>query len=337
MFSGGCLDHLHPHFAMPRRVRLAMGERMDPLVLLSSASGLPRAEHPVLTVGNFDGVHLGHRVLLERLVSRAHELGRPAMVYTFEPTPQAVFGRGPHRILAVEDKVALLGRLGVDQVCLERFSPALSARSPEWFVEEVLGRRLRPCAMVVGHDFRFGAERAGDHRTVASLMPQLPIEVVLPLSREGRIVSSTRIRACIRDGRVGDAAELLGRPYSIRGTVVRGDRRGRELGFPTANLLPDAELIPSSGVYAVRGQVDGNGLLPGVANLGARPTVDGERFGIEVHLMVPHGHYGADELYGRELEVHFVRRLRSEKRFPGLEALAAQITLDVAEARTLLG
>jgi riboflavin kinase/FMN adenylyltransferase len=310
---------------------------MDPIVLVSSSSRLSREEHPVLTVGNFDGVHLGHRVLLERLVARARELRRPSMVYTFEPTPQAVFGRGPHRILAIEDKVSLLGRLGVDQVCLERFSPALAARSPEWFVEEVLGRRLRPSAMVVGHDFRFGADRAGDHSTVAELMPSLPIEVVLPLSRGGRIVSSTRVRACIRDGRVADAAQMLGRPYAVRGTVVRGDRRGRELGFPTANLLPDAELIPASGVYAVRGEVDGNGLVPGVANLGARPTVDGENFGIEVHLMVPPGTFGADELYGRELMIHFVRRLRSEVRFPDLDALAVQIAEDVSKARSILG
>ncbi len=310
---------------------------MEPIVLLSSASRLPRAEHPVLTVGNFDGVHMGHRVLLERLVARARELGRPAMVYTFEPTPQAVFGAGPHRIIPIEDKVARLGELGVDQVCLERFSPALAARSPEWFVQEVLGRRLRPSAMVVGHDFRFGAGRAGDHRTVSQLMPELPIEVVLPLSREGRIVSSTRIRACLRDGRVADAAEMLGRPYAIGGTVVRGDQRGRTIGFPTANLLADAELIPASGVYAVRGQVDGNGLVPGVANLGARPTVDGESFSIEVHLMVPPGTFGADELYGRELEMHFVRRIRSEVRFPDLEALTAQIRDDVAEARAILG
>lgn len=310
---------------------------MEPIVLLSSASRLPRDEHPVLSVGNFDGVHLGHRVLLERLVSRARELGRPSMVYTFEPTPQAVFGRGPHRIQPIEDKVTLLGKLGVEQVCLERFSPALAARSPEWFVQEVLGRRLRPTAMVVGHDFRFGADRAGDHRTVSELLPELPIEVVLPLSRDGRIVSSTRIRACLRDGRAADAAEMLGRPYSIRGTVVRGEQRGRQLGFPTANLLPDAELIPASGVYAVRAQVDGNGLLPGVANLGARPTVDGESFGIEVHLMVPQGAIGADELYGRELEMHFVRRIRSERRFPDVAALAAQISDDVGKAQAILG
>jgi riboflavin kinase/FMN adenylyltransferase len=310
---------------------------MEPQVLLSSASRALRAEHPVLSVGNFDGVHLGHRVLLERLVARAQELGRPAMVYTFEPTPQAVFGRGPHRILPVEAKVALLGELGIDQVCLERFSPALAARSPEWFVQEVLGRRLQPSAMVVGHDFRFGAGRAGDHQVVARLMPELPIEVVPPLSREGRIVSSTRVRACIRDGRVADAAQMLGRPYTVCGTVIRGDQRGRTLGFPTANLLPDAELIPASGVYAVRGQVDSGPVLPGVANLGARPTVDGESFGIEVHLMVPAGHFGANELYGRALSIHFVRRIRSEVRFPSIAALAAQIAEDVTKASALLG
>ncbi len=311
---------------------------MEPLVLLSSASRLTRSEHPVLTVGNFDGVHRGHRVLLERLVARAREIGRPSMVYTFEPSPRMVLGRGPHyRILQVEDKVSLLGQLGVDQVCLERFSPALAARPSEWFVQEVLSRRLRPSAMVVGHDFRFGSDRSGDHGTLVELLPELPVEVVPPLDVGGRIVSSSRVRACVRDGRVHDATHLLGRPHFIRGTVVGGDQRGRELGFPTANLLQDAELVPSSGVYAVRAQLDGGELLRGVANLGARPTVDGEHFGIEVHIMVPDGTFGENELYGRELEMHFVRRIRSEIRFPSLDALVEQIRDDVAVARSMLG
>lgn len=311
---------------------------MDPLVLVSSASRRPRADRPVLTVGNFDGVHRGHRVLLSRLVARARELGRPSMVYTFEPSPRMVLGRGPHhRIMQVEDKVALLGKMGVDQVCLERFSPAMAARSPEWFVHEVLARRLRPAAMVVGHDFRFGAERSGDHSTVSELLPELPIEVVLPLDVGGRIVSSSRVRACVRDGRVDDAARLLGRPHFVRGTVVRGDQRGRTMGFPTANLLPDAELIPASGVYAVRVQINGGDLRPGVANLGARPTVDGERFSIEAHLMVPDGTIGVGALYGTELEMHFVRRIRSEVRFSDLDALVVQIRQDVASARAILG
>ncbi len=311
---------------------------MDPLVLLSSASRIQRASHPVVTVGNFDGVHLGHQVLLRRLVARAAELGRPALVYTFDPPPQAILGRGPHqRILAIEDKVALLGEIGVHQVCLERFSHALAARPPAWFVREVLGRRLRPAAMVVGHDFRFGAGREGDHHTLAVLAPDLPVEVVPALEAEGRVVSSSRVRSSVRAGRLRDAAQLLGRPYFLRGTVVHGQKRGRQIGFPTANLLLDAELVPAPGVYAVRAQVDGGPRLPGVANLGARPTVDGETFTTEVHLLEPAAGIAPDGLYGSELRVHFVGRIRAEIRFPDVAALAARIRDDVNKAKALLG
>jgi riboflavin kinase/FMN adenylyltransferase len=310
---------------------------MEPLVLLSSASRLPRDAHPVLTVGNFDGVHRGHRVLIERLVARARELSRPAMVYTFHPTPAAVLGRQPPLgLLQVEDKVSLLGRLGVDQVCLERFSPAMAARSPAWFAEEVLGQRLQPVGMVVGHDFRFGAGRGGDPSVLAEHLPGLRVEVVPPLEMDGEIVSSTRVRASLCAGRVDEAADLLGRPHFLRGTVVPGDRRGRQIGFPTANLLPDTELLPAAGVYAVWAQVDGGALLPAVANFGARPTVGGEGLRLEVHIIAPLGTIAADALYGREVKIHFIRRLRGEVRFPDLPALVARIHEDIAQARAAL-
>ncbi|MFH1468798.1 MAG: riboflavin biosynthesis protein RibF [Pseudomonadota bacterium] len=311
---------------------------MEPLVLLSSASCRPRDAHPVLTVGNFDGVHRGHRVLLDCLVARARALGRPAMVYTFHPPPAAVLGRQPHLgLLQVEDKVALLGRLGVEQVCIERFSPALAARSPAWFAGEVLGRRLQPSAMVVGHDFRFGTDRGGDHAALTAHLPGMPVEVVPPLVLEGEIVSSTRVRACLLAGRVGEATALLGRPHFLRGTVVPGDRRGRELGFPTANLLPDTELLPAGGVYAGWAQVDGGEPCQAVTNLGARPTVGGGGLHVEVHILAPEGVIGADALYGREVKIHFIRRLRGEVRFPDLPALVAQIHEDIAAARASLG
>ncbi len=311
---------------------------MPPVIQLGTRRALEPDEAPVLTIGNFDGVHRGHQVLLEQLVAHARALGQPSMVYTFNPPPKIVLGqRRLHgRITHIEDKVALLGELGVERVVVERFSRALGARSPRWFAEEVLGRRLRPSMLVVGHDFRFGAGRGGDPELLARLMPDLPVEVVAPFAPQSTIVSSSRIRACVRGGRVDDAAEMLGRPHFIRGTVIHGDKRGRTIGFPTANLLTDAELLPSAGVYAVQASINGGNPLPAVANLGARPTVDGEGFTTEVHLLAPAGSIGADELYGLEMAVQFRKRIRGEVRFPNLEALAAQIRDDVRSARALL-
>jgi riboflavin kinase/FMN adenylyltransferase len=201
----------------------------------------------------------------------------------------------------------------------------------------VLARRLQPAAMVVGHDFRFGADRGGDPTVLAGHLPGLPVEVVPPLVVEGGIVSSTRVRASLLAGRVAEAADLLGRPHFLRGTVVPGERCGRLLGVPTANLLPDTELLPAEGVYAVWAQVDGGELRPAVANLGARPTVGGEGLRLEVHILAPPGEIAADGLYGREVKIHFIRRLRGEVRFPDLPALLARIHEDIAETRGSLG
>lgn len=288
----------------------------------------------VLTIGNFDGVHLGHQALLATAVAAAREAGVPAAVYTFEPPPRSILApeRAQPRILSLTDKVRLLGEAGVDAIIVESFSRAFAQHPPEWFVDEVLGRRIQPSALRVGYDFRFGRARAGDLHLVAARLPALQVEALRAITHEGAIVSSSAIRAHLAAGELQAAAALLGRLHFLRGTVVGGDQRGRTLGFPTANVESETELLPPRGVYAVTVQIDGAGpALPAVANLGTRPTFDGSRFLIEVHLLDWSG-----DLYGRELVVHFAHRLRGEQRFAGPAALIDQLRRDVAEARLRL-
>lgn len=297
------------------------------------SESVPRALRFVLTIGNFDGVHRGHLRLLERLVERARELGVPSCVYTFEPAPRRVLqpDRAPPRILSIERKLELLGAAGVDHVVLEAFDLELGAQSPEWFADTVILERLNPVAMVVGYDFRYGNRRAGNVDTLRAYVPQLPIEAVDALDQAGEIVSSSKIREAVAEGRVADAARMLGRPYCLTGTVVPGDQRGRGLGFPTANLDVDQELLPAFGVYAVTAHVVGQPAAPAVANLGLRPTFGASRFAVEVHLLDQDV-----DLYGQRVQVHFVARIRPEQRFSGAEELVARIGQDVAHARELL-
>jgi riboflavin kinase/FMN adenylyltransferase len=304
-----------------------------PEIFAGSAAYPEPSPAPVLSVGNYDGLHLGHRHLLAQLVKTARAQGAPACVYTFDPPPRVVLAPKQHqpRIQSWPDKVRILGELGVDQVIVERFSSAFSQHPPEWFVSEVLGRRIQPRAMVLGYDFRFGRARAGDIHLLRRLLPNLPIEQVDALMIDGQAVSSSSIRDLVAQGEVDAARRLLGLEHRIRGTVVGGDQRGRTIGFPTANLDSDAQLLPRNGVYAVRARANGGPWNPGVANLGERPTFDGRRFLIEVHLLDFSG-----DLYGCELEVGFFARLRDEQRFDGPDALAAQIRADVIAARARL-
>jgi riboflavin kinase/FMN adenylyltransferase len=304
-----------------------------PEIFAGSAAYPEPSPAPVLSVGNYDGLHLGHRHLLEQLVKTARARSAPACVYTFDPPPRVVLAPKQHqpRIQSWPDKVRILGELGVDQVIVERFSSAFSQHPPEWFASEVLGRRIQPQAMVLGYDFRFGRARAGDVHALRRLLPDLPIEQVDALMIDGQAVSSSGIRRLVAQGEVAAARRLLGLEHRIRGTVVGGDQRGRTIGFPTANLDSDAQLLPRHGVYAVRARANGGLWHPGVANLGERPTFDGRRFLIEVHLLDFSG-----DLYGSELEVGFVARLRDEQRFDGPDALTAQIRADVVAARTRL-
>lgn len=287
----------------------------------------------VVAIGNFDGVHAGHRAVIARLAELGVKHGADTCAYTFDPAPTAVVAPGRHqpRIMTLQERVRRLGEAGVARVVIEPFTRAWAAHPARWFAEEVVRRRLAARAVVVGWNFRFGQGREGDVDALRAWLPDIDVVVLDPVEQGGAIVSSSRIRRLVAAGEVAEAAALLGRPHALTGTVIRGDQRGRTLGFPTANLENDVELIPAHGVYAVRASVDGGPLLPGVLNIGTRPTVDGTRVSIETHLL------DVDvDLYGRELRVELVVRIREERRFPSVDALTAQIRVDVARARELL-
>ncbi len=304
-----------------------------PTVIAGSAAYPSDGPRPVLTIGNFDGLHHGHRHLVTALVDQAKRLSAPSAVYTFNPPPRVVLSpdhRAP-RIQAWTDKVRIMGELGVDQVIVERFTPSFAQHPSSWFIDEVLLRRIRPVGLVVGYDFRFGRGREGNVDTVRAAFPEHPIIQVEPVQLDGTTVSSSRIRTAVANGDVADAVRLLGCPHRIRGTVIHGDARGRTIGFPTANLQTDAELMPADGVYAVRARSDGGGWHNAVANLGTRPTFDGRGFLMEVHLLEFSG-----DLYGTEMEVEFIDRIRGEMTFSGPDALVAQIQADILSAQQML-
>ncbi len=302
-----------------------------------------RARHRgcVATIGNFDGVHLGHQAVLGQLSEKAAELCLPSVVVTFEPHPQEYFGReqAPPRLTRFREKIQTLRRYAVDRVLVLRFNRRLAQMSAEDFIHQVLVEGLGIRYLVVGDDFRFGYRRQGDIEMLRAAGGQHGFQVINMHTFEidGARVSSTRIREALRAGALGTAEKLLGRCYRISGRVVRGEQRGRTLGFPTANIHVHGPLagrrcvaatLPLQGVYAV----DVFGLetepLRGVANIGFRPTVDGRRCLLEVHVLDFNG-----DIYGRHLQVEFLKKLRDERRFESLGALQAQIRRDVDLAR----
>jgi riboflavin kinase/FMN adenylyltransferase len=290
----------------------------------------------VLTLGNFDGVHLGHQAILGALTARARASGGQAVVLTFEPHPLAVLvpERAPAIIQPLHDRLALLRDLGVQVTVLQRFTRDFAALDPEAFVRDFLLRHLELRHVVVGYNVNFGRDRAGSGETLRVLGERLGfgVEIVGPVVFGEEQVSSTRLREVLQHGDMRSARRLLGRPYAMRGRVVMGDQRGRTLGFPTANLhLRPRLLLPPDGVYAVRVAIDGVARA-GVLNIGVRPTFGGKRRTIEVHLLDFSG-----DLYRRWLVVEVMERLRGEATFAGPEALRAAIAADVARARQVLG
>ncbi len=299
---------------------------------------VPALGPAVLSIGFFDGVHLGHQRLIERAEVLAAEQGAVAVVVTFWPHPSAILRpeAAPALLTTLAEKLRLLGELGrLDATVVLPFDEALSRQSPEAFLD-VIGAFCRPLALVEGPDFAMGHKRAGDLAFLRAAGERRGFAVEVYEERAGgERVSSSRIRALLREGTVEEATRLLGRPYSLEGEVVEGDRRGRQLGFPTANLRLDArKLLPRSGVYAVRVRLPGEmrATHPAVCNIGVRPTFSGEpRLIVEVHLLDV-----AMDLYGLELAVELVARLRDERRFAGVEELKAQIGADADHARSLL-
>lgn len=295
----------------------------------------------VLTIGNFDGVHCGHRALLDQLVSRAKALGLPPAVLTFEPHPREFFDpkNAPTRLATLREKLELLADAGVEIVLVARFNGAFAGLSADAFVEQVIVKALRAKYVMIGDDFRFGAKRAGGFHHLQQKGEEygFRVEAMHSVLLDGERVSSSGVRAALVAGDMSEAAKLLGRPYAIDGRVVHGDKRGRQLGFPTANIRVKHNPLPLMGVFAVEVRCQANTVgncnvpgdfLHGVANLGIRPTVEGTRPLLEIHLFDFVG-----DLYGAHLNVRFVKKIRDEMKFSGLDALRAQIARDSAMAR----
>lgn len=308
------------------------------MILLHAPSELVTNGRPVaLAIGVFDGVHLGHQEVIRRTQAAAKQAGGLTVVATFDRHPNAVVApdRVPPAICSTALRLRVLAELGVEATWLIRFDEAFSRQTGEEFVRRVVAGFGRVTRICVGRDFQFGWRRSGNVALLQRLGAELGfgVEAVPPLSLAGRTLSSTGIRELIRQGALEEVARWLGRPYLIAGTVVWGDGLGRELGFATANLEIAGLQLPPPGVYAARAREPGGVWEPAVMNLGTRPTVAPANAGLrlEVHLLDRQ-----PELYGRELEVWPVRRLRDEVRFPSREALQAQIARDVAAARELL-
>lgn len=293
----------------------------------------PFANGCVLTIGNFDGLHLGHRQVIERLAQHGRRLNLPVVAMIFEPQPLEHFlgDHAPSRLTRLREKAIQFDTLPVDELVVLPFSRSLSDVDAEVFIQDILVNKLNIKHLVIGDDFHFGKARRGNFALLQQRGERFGFKVEATPSFEvqGLRVSSTLIRDALGEGDLAQAKLLLGRDYSVCGRVAQGDRLGRELGFPTANIQMFRKNTPLAGVFAVTMTGLERGGLAGVANLGTRPTIEGgAKAVLETHLFD-----FSDDIYGRYVEVHFHARLRDEQRFPSLEALKAQITLDVSQAR----
>ena len=300
------------------------------------ALALPQAlAGSVVTLGTFDGVHLGHCHLIQTAITEAKARGIKSVAYTFDPHPAAILApsKAPTLLISIEDRVQQMSALGVDIVVVERFDQAFSEIKATQWLNQYLVEALKPQFIVIGFNFSYGYQRGGTPQTLLEAGESLGfgVEVVSAFQFENQTVSSTRIRNLLLEGEVHKASLLLGRPFCVQGTVIQGDKRGRTIGFPTANFQASKTLSPARGVYAVRISLADDRRFTGVMNFGSRPTVDGGQELFEVHL------FDFDEdLYGQTLKVELVRKIRDEQKFEGLDALVAQIQSDAQNAREIL-
>ncbi len=289
----------------------------------------------VLTIGAFDGIHRGHQEMIRLVRAAAAAQRLPAALLSFEPTPREFFAKGapPARLTRFREKYEALCQYGVERFVCLRFDAALRSMSPDGFIGDVLVSALGARHIVVGHDFKFARNLAGNVETLRAAGPKAGFAVteVPPFEIDGERVSSSLIRAALESGDVARAAKLLGRPYRMTGKVVAGAKLGRKLGFPTANLRPQRRATPLAGVFAIR--VSGGGLhnAPGVASLGTRPAVNGKELLLEAHVFDFDG-----DLYRQTLHVDFIARLRDERWFPDMDQLVEQMNKDAALAREIL-
>lgn len=301
-------------------------------MLIFRALNSPDRQPVALTIGNFDGVHLGHKALLSRLLEAAKSLGIPSAVVVFEPHPREFFTpqQAPARLTSLREKLELLSELGVDRVHVCRFNQTFSQMSAKNFIY-ALHQKLAVKYVLIGDDFRFGSGRSGDFALMEKISGQegFKVEAMHSVMFDGLRVSSTAVRAALAAGHMRAATRYLGRPYSISGRVVHGDKLGREIGFPTANVQMKHNRPPLSGIFVVR--VTGEHIAPlhGAASLGVRPTVhENGRAVLEIHLLD-----FAQEIYGQHLRVEFLHKLRDEEKFPDLKSLTLQIALDVENTK----
>lgn len=309
---------------------------MTSAIRWAAAPGIPADRGTVITVGTFDGVHRGHWEVLQEIRRRAGATGRRSVLVTFDPHPLRIVRpqHAPPLLTTPVEKKEILAESGLDYAVFLSFTEALSRYSPRRFVQEILVDRLGVQELVIGYDHGFGRDRSGDADMLRSIGVEsgFEVDVVPPVGSGSRPVSSSRIRKAVAEGRMGEAGACLGRPYSVRGVVVRGDGRGRGLGFPTANLkVSNADkLIPPPGIYAVRGVLR-SGTHAGALHMGPRPTFRGSPPTIELHLLDFEGN-----LYGEEVRVDFVERLRDVQPFDSVASLVDQMREDVEAAREAL-
>ncbi len=307
--------------------------------LIESINQLSRPfTNAVISIGNFDGVHIGHQVLFEDVIQKARAIDGTSIAMTFEPHPLRVLTnrRTPPLITLYEQKKELIAQMALDVLICIPFTHEFAAISARSFVEDLLVRRVGMSAIVVGRDYRFGRHREGDITMLKSLGKEIGFDVSiaewihLPQQASHRI-SSTRIRQLVGEGRLIESRQMLGRHYQIRGRVIRGrNRGGKLLGFPTANIELIDELCPKTGIYAVTVEWNGRD-FPGVANIGYSPTFDDHLFTVEVHIM----DFNQD-VYGETIKINFIERIRDEFKFPNLEALSEQIRKDIQKANAIL-
>jgi riboflavin kinase/FMN adenylyltransferase len=307
----------------------------------SSSPPSPKAFGPitksVVTIGNFDGVHLGHRELFGRLLEKAKFHSAPSVVMTFNPHPiQVLYPEKQFvQLFDRDDQIVELEKLGIDYLFIQPFSRLLSQMAPQDFLKEIIFRPLSPKTLIVGHDFSFGADRAGSIELLKDLSSKwnFELEVIPPYKIDGQIVSSSLIREKIKCGHVRDAQRLLGRPFSLSGVVMKGAKRGRTIGFPTANLAVQAGVVPSAGVYVSKTRIEESSYFS-VTNIGLNPTFQDDRNLQEVKVKIEtHIFDFSSDIYGQKINVSFFEKLRDEKKFASAQELKTQITKDVQNAK----
>ncbi|WP_445666010.1 bifunctional riboflavin kinase/FAD synthetase [Fodinibius sp. AD559] len=308
---------------------------MSELVFLDNVE---REENTVLTVGTFDGVHAGHRAIIDTVVDKAKEKGARSVLVTFDPHPRNIINSGDDGIkllTTLEERCEILEELGIDRMIVIPFDRDFSLLSSEEFIRDIIHKKIGVTEFVIGYDHHFGRNREGTIETIETLGGELGFDSYVVSKHEvgEQTVSSTAIRNAIsEEGNIEQATEFLQRPYRLNGTVVHGDKRGKKIGFPTANIKPEHvnKIIPKDGVYAVKVRINGD-WFNGMMNIGTRPTFDGERQTLEVHLFDFDG-----DIYGKEVQVRFFSRIRDEKKFSGKEELIVQLKEDKKQTRQLL-